>query len=185
MPQGCLTQSDPMKCGRLTSPALWMHQLSAQCWSHHTVSGEQGGNFCSFTTSLTAGAWRRHRSAIPGSQLCSHLSSHPQGHCASSAHILFSPTDFFILSPQFLISPPNHSFLPPVQSFAWMELILPFPFSPSSPAAERDQQSKQLTLIHTGVSQNPSPASFIVGTGIGSCPALGESTGTAGGIAPT
>lgn len=103
-----------------------------------------------------------------------------------STHHLFLNSDFVILSPQFLISPPKHrSLLPPVQSFAWMVPILPFPFSSSSPAAEWDQHSRQLTLIHTEVSQNPSPAPCAVGTGICSCPALGESTGTAGGIAPT
>lgn len=97
MLQGHLTQSDPTKCVRVISPYLRMHRLSAQCWSYHTVSEEQGGNFCSFTTNPIAGVRRRNKSVIPGSQLCSQLSPHPQGHCTSSAHTVFSPTLTFPL----------------------------------------------------------------------------------------
>lgn len=187
MLQGCLTHSDPVKCVRLTSPDLWMHRLSAQRWSRHSVCGEQGGHFCSCTTNPIAGP-QRNKSVIPGSQLCSQLSSPPQGHCGSSAHTSFSPTLTFSFSPQTFRSAPHNTGtkLPTTCAKLCMDgTDSPFSLLTFKPCSRVGQQSRQLSHIGTGVSRNPSPAPCAVGTGICSCPAPGESAGTAGGTAPT
>lgn len=187
MLQGCLTHSDPVKCVRLTSPDLWMHRLSAQRWSRHSVCEEQGGHFCSCTTNPIAGP-QRNKSVIPGSQLCSQLSSPPQGHCGSSAHTSFSPTLTFSFSPQTFRSAPHNTGtkLPTTCAKLCMDgTDSPFSLLTFKPCSRVGQQSRQLSHIRTGVSRNPSPAPCAVGTGICSCPAPGESAGTAGGTAPT
>lgn len=152
-----------------------MHRLSAQRWSRHSVCGEQGGHFCSCTTNPIAGP-QRNKSVIPGSQLCSQLSSPPQGHCGSSAHTSFSPTLTFSFSPQTFRSAPHNTGtkLPTTCAKLCMDgTDSPFSLLTFKPCSRVGQQSRQLSHIGTGVSRNPSPAPCAVGTGVCSCPWTG------------
>lgn len=79
--------------------------------------------------------------------------------CKISTHQLFPNSDFFNFLPKLFDQPLTTQMLSTTcATFLWMAPIPPFPLSPSSPVAEWDQQSRQLTHIHTGMNQNPSPA---------------------------